>query len=487
VKGQNFLGIYLSNYSAAVVCLGPDSAGQNLIDCFSVSVEKTETADYRQLAALIAQKCEDRQLTFAEVAVALDCALFMQHNLHTDFTDAKQIAATIRFDTEEALATDITDLVLAFKINLTAETGSELIVFTAKRKILSEILLALQANNLDPVTIEPDIYSLARSISQKTFISDDALPFFALFSQRNAFFLLPASPGPQNQLPLPPLGMRTLLIDQTQDKNDLLEVQLPITSAVNVTARPVNSLLIFDSTGSVNTEKIAQKLCLPTKQFDVSATFGNDPLLLADCSDSTDFIVAYGAALVHLEKLPNINFRNDFSPFQGKKIRLRKAVRLLSIAVTVLFVALGLYFQICLIQQNKYRSRLQKKFDKQYEAVMFGKRPQKENPVKKLASELRRLKDVKSGQLSVTGRESVSAQLTLVLEAFNSCAKQIDLNIDSIAITSKTISITGDTSSKNNTLKLFDAVRKANLDIIQQRLDAKAGRDNFRITVVPKQ
>jgi type II secretory pathway component PulL len=486
VKTQNFLGIYLSNYEATVVCLGPVSDGKNLVDCFSVSVEKAEMPDYHQLATLIAQKCTDRQLGFSEVAVALDCALFMQHNLHTDFTDAKQIAATIRFDTEEAIATDITNLVLAFKINSSSDAGSELTVFTAKRKILSEILLALQANNLDPTTIEPDIYSLARFISQKTFIAEDAQPFFALFSQRNAFFLLPATPGPQNQLPLPPIGMRTLLIDSTQNKNDLLEVQLPITSAVITSDQPTNSLKVFDSTDSMDIERITKKLCLPTKHVDVSPAFGSEPMLIADCSDTTDLAVAWGAAIAHLEKIPSINFRNDFSPFQGKKIRLQKALRLLSIALTVLFIALGLYFQIQLIQQNKYRSRLRKKFAKQYAAVMFGKKPPKKYPEKKLSGELRRIKDVKSGQLSVTGKEAVSAKLTLLLEAFNSCAKQTNLNINSVAITTRTISITGNTSNRKNTLKLFDAIRKAGLDISQQRLDSKAGRDNFRITVATK-
>jgi hypothetical protein len=73
-----------------------------------------------------------------------------------------------------------------------------------------------------------------------------------------------------------------------------------------------------------------------------------------------------------------------------------------------------------------------------------------------------------------------------VLEAFNKCAEQTNLNIDSISITTRTISIAGDTSSRENTLKLFDAIRESKLDILQQNLDAKGGRDNFSITVTPK-
>ena len=99
---------------------------------------------------------------------------------------------------------------------------------------------------------------------------------------------------------------------------------------------------------------------------------------------------------------------------------------------------------------------------------------------------LRQIENVKKGLLSVTGEESVSAKLTLVLEAFNKAAEKTSLSVDSVAITSKSISIAGETSSRDNTLKLFEAIKAGGLEILQQRLDSKAGRDNFRITVVPK-
>jgi hypothetical protein len=73
-----------------------------------------------------------------------------------------------------------------------------------------------------------------------------------------------------------------------------------------------------------------------------------------------------------------------------------------------------------------------------------------------------------------------------VLEAFNNCAAQTNLNIDSISISTKSMSITGDTSGRKNTLKLFEAIKKSNLEILQQGLDTEGGRDSFRITVEPK-
>jgi hypothetical protein len=170
-------------------------------------------------------------------------------------------------------------------------------------------------------------------------------------------------------------------------------------------------------------------------------------------------------------------------PYQGKKEKIRKTVQFFSIAVTVLIFAVGAYFQLQLVQARKYQSRLERKFAKQYSVVMQGKKlSARGSAVRKLAGELRRIRDVKSGQLSVTGQESVSAKLTLVLEAFNKCAAEINLDIDSVSITAKSISIAGSTSSRKNTLKLFAAL-KGRLNILQQRLDSKGGRDNFRITV----
>jgi len=170
VDGQKYVGIYLSKDTATVVCLGSQGRDRKVLGCFSVSVEEAEGPDTYHgataLAGLIARECAEKIPMYrdCEVAVALDCAMFMQHNVHSEFDDTKQIAATIRFDTEEALATDISDIAIAFKITSSDQAGSELAVFTAQRKILSDILLSLQSSNIDPVTIEPDINCLSRVI-----------------------------------------------------------------------------------------------------------------------------------------------------------------------------------------------------------------------------------------------------------------------------------------------------------------------------------
>jgi predicted RNA binding protein with dsRBD fold (UPF0201 family) len=480
VESPNYLGIYLSKDTATVVCLGLEGKGRSVLGCFSVTIEETEEQKPQELVRLITEGCTKRGLKFSEAAVALDCSMFMQHNVRSKFNDPKQIAATIRFDAEEVLGMDITDLAIAFKVTSSSQAGSSLTVFTAQKKQLSDILISLQSNNIDPITIEPDVNCLSRFILQNVSLPPDLRSLFCVLSDSSGYFIAFTE---SQETP----AMRTFLVRPAQERNELLAREVPITIALVESDKPVNSIKVFDSTGSVDYQQLSKRLGIEAGSVDLVAAAVTGPEALADCAGPVGFAIAYGAALSHLEKAQSVNFRNDFMPYQGKKVRLQKAMKFSSVSVAVLILAAGVYFQLQLWQQNKYRSQLYKKFEKQYSAVMFGKKPpDKSDPVKKLAGELKRIENVRKGLLSVTGEESISAKLTLVLEAFNKCAAQTNLNIDSITITTKTISIAGDTSSKESTLKLFDAIRNSGLEILQQYLEAKGGRDNFSITVTPK-
>ena len=86
----------------------------------------------------------------------------MQHSVHSEFSDPKKIAATVRFDTEETLATDVSDVAVTFRIASTDDEGAQLDVFTAQRAVLTDIIQSLQINGIDPVAVDPDIYCLSR-------------------------------------------------------------------------------------------------------------------------------------------------------------------------------------------------------------------------------------------------------------------------------------------------------------------------------------
>lgn len=484
MEPQNYLGIYLSKNRATVVCLGPRGRDRNLLGCFSVFVEGQEEQNQQVLASLIAQGCAERRLEFSEVAVALDCAMFMQHRVHSEFNDPKQIAATVRFDTEEALATDITGVAIAFQITSSDQNGSELTVFTAQRNVLSDVLISLQGHNIDPVTVEPDVNCLSRFICQNVQLpeSRQGRNLFGMLSRDRGYFISYAKPRGISTV-------RTFLVGPTQDREELLAREALVTTALTETSEPINHLEVFDSTGSVNHHQLGEKLGIEVGGVDWLGSAGIEPRALADCADPVDFAIAYGAALAHLDKTQSINFRNDFMPYQGRKLRLQKALKFASISVTVLLLAIGLYFQTQLLKINKNRSRLRDKFEPSYLAVMLDEKklPTKfKEAVRKLGSVLRRIEDERKGL--ITDQEAISAKLALVLEAINECAAKTNLNINSISITARNISIVGDTdtSGNRNTLKFFAALRKSGLEISREGVYAKGGRDHFTVTIEPK-
>jgi len=261
-----------------------------------------------------------------------------------------------------------------------------------------------------------------------------------------------------------------------------------MTTALIKTSEPINCLKVLDSADSVDYQQLSSKLGIEATGLDLALSATTDPQTIADCDDPVELAIAYGAALAHLEKTQTINFRSDFMPYQGKKLRMQKALKFASYSVTILMLAVGMYFQAQLFKVNNSRGKLRSILAKDYAAVMPGQHqlPRKMSPVTKLGSELRRIRDVKRGLIGIKGGKSISSKLTLVLQAINSCATQTNLNIDSISITERNLDIVGNTSSRTNTLKFFEAIKKNSMDILQQRLYTKDRQDHFNITVVPK-
>ena len=172
-------------------------------------------------------------------------------------------------------------------------------------------------------------------------------------------------------------------------------------------------------------------------------------------------------------------------PYQGRKMRLQRTLKFFTVAAVILMFAAGLYGLMQAIQLNKYRAQMRVKFTKEFSAVMFGeKMPNKsKEAARKIGTALRRIKEAQKG-FSLTGEEAVAAKLALVLQAFNKCAAATGLNIESVSITDKMITINGDTPPEN-TLKVFEALRQAGLTILQQRISPNGGRSTFGVTVEP--
>jgi hypothetical protein len=493
VESHNYLGIYISRDAATAVCLGPQGKGGKLLGCFSVSIADQEEANMQTLASLLAQGCAERKLKFSEVAVALDCAMFMQHNVHSEFSDPKRIAATVKFDTEEALATDIADVALAFEIASNDEAGSNLTVFTAQREVLSEVLEALQQYNLDPVTMEPDVGCLSRFISRKV---DSAEPregetLFGVLSRFRGYLIAPASTTADGTRTAP--TVRTFLVGAAQDRGKLLTREVLVTTALVEDGRPIDCLRVFDSAGEVDVEQVSQRLGIEVDAIDLCETGGAEPQAVDECASPVDFAIARGAALSHWQKGRMVNFRDDFNPFEGKKVRMQRALRFAAVSVTILLVAVGVYFQAPLFRANTARADLRSRFAKDYSDVALtalGDGVSINIATRRLSDLKRRIERGKKG---LVDEKSVLSKLTLVVGAFNkknskghSCAKQTDLKVKSISISGDNITITGDVSSQSAGEVLYKTIKDGGLDIVKEGDEMKGGRLTFNYTLKPK-
>ncbi len=485
MESINLLGIYFKRETATVVCFNSRSKGDNISDSFTVKVTDPEQPKIPALANLISEGCSERKIQFSEVAVAIDCSLFMQHSLHSDFTDPKQVASTVRFDTEEALATDISEVALTFEINSKSEKGSNLTVFTAQKKILSEILLSLQQYGFDPITMKPDVNCLSKIIFQKIPAGETTEGLmFALLSENNGYLIIPKASdgtGKYNSY-----SARTFLVGPRQNRTDLLAREILMTTALFNGQEKINSLKIFDSAGVVDFPSITGKTGILARNIE----FFGEPDTSVDESDNKvnriDFTIACGAAMSLNEKEQTVNFREDFSPFQGKKIKTQKALKFAMASLTILLIAIGLYFHMNYYSVTRDIKKARAKFSKNYEIVM-GKKPldtaSGKTILKNLGYELDKVEKENAG--IITTGASVSSKLTLVLKAFNECAKKANLKIKSIDITEKNITISGDVSGK--AITLIDVLEKTGLNIKSSNIqhEDRSNRDVFTLTLEP--
>ncbi|MEN6578277.1 MAG: type II secretion system protein GspL [Phycisphaerales bacterium] len=481
MQSGNQLGIYLRKDRATVVCLASQGRERKLLDCFSVRVEANES-DPKVLYGRIAGACDERKTRFAEAAVALDCGAVMQHTVHSEFSDARKVAATVRFDTEETLATDVTDLAVSFRIASSDEEGAGLDVFTVPRADLTDVIQSLQSTGIDPVAIDPDVCCLSRYLAEYAETQEDAesSTLYAALSDCRGYLVVLS--GERT-----PLTYRTFLIGASQDKTSLLAREAMVTTAL-VATHPVGRLRVCSVGGDLPRESIGERTGFSVEPCDLAAMAGVEPGDISDCSSAVDFALAYGAALGLTDKVNSVNLRNDHMPFLGKKMRQQKAVRFLSVSVTILLLAVGVFFHSQLLRENRHRADLRAKFEPDYLAVMPGKTKLPETmkiAVDDLKGALRTLKAEKTG--IGADQDSVSAKLTLVLSALNACAEKTGLNVKSVTISSTIITVDGTTSGHHNAANvLMPAMEKGGVQVLSHRIDPEDDHDKFSLTLEPR-
>jgi hypothetical protein len=150
----------------------------------------------------------------------------------------------------------------------------------------------------------------------------------------------------------------------------------------------------------------------------------------------------------------------------------------------------GIFLQQRLYSAGKPRKQLYAEFKAAFFDIIPGtdKMPMPfSEAVRKLEREKNRLLSYRQGHFDEGAQQSVPAKFTMLLRAFNQCAGQTGITVDSTDITSKTITLSASTTSKQNTLKLRESILNNNLVIKQENdLGYKDGRNLFKLTLETK-
>ncbi len=477
MESQNVLGLFLGKMQATAICVNKGA----VVGAVTLSLEADQKGDLQTLTHRLAEQCKDRNFKFTEVSVALDSAWFMQHSVHSEFKQAKQIGATIRFDTEEVVASDISNLSVAFEMVKSDEQGSTLNVFTADHDPLSQILLTLQSHALDPIRILPDIGCLTGLVKQNlepdTLSDDGAL--ICLVSRTNGYFL---KYDPKNGLH----PVRAFLVGSQANLTDSL-VRESFTTMASVGGNP-GSLFVYSTDGEVDTEALSKKLGVPTAAL---PWFESSPWGQQAQTDHQDVVVygaAYAAATLNADTGSTLDFRRDFMPYQGKKMRFQSAMKWACISATLLVLAWGGRLQANWFQARSDRDALKDRLREHYTRVMPGKKdlPKNQNPVRELEGTIRGIKAVQGGRLDLDGSQPTLAKLTLVLKAINESYQATRLEIDRVTIAATTLTINGTTSSTAGRLKFKKALQDQNIGEVTMTLrGTKNGRAPFSASIKP--
>ncbi|NLH15796.1 MAG: hypothetical protein GX455_04390 [Phycisphaerae bacterium] len=485
MEQQSRLGIYWSRQSVTAVSLASRGAHPAVTQAFTLRIEADQPP--AAMAQTLMEEIRRKGIATRDCFVAVDASFYTQHNLHTAFTDYKQIVNTIKFDTEEAIATDATNLAIAFSVTDSDDNGSSVAVYTSERAGMLEIVNALLSAGFDPETVEPDILCLARFFQQCFVTPGTMRPLFVVFGDKTCYILSFNDAGQPR--------VRSFVLSASATKTQTLSREIPLTIAAMNAGGSFTGIFIAGTTEGLETAILAERIGMPVEIVDGIKLTGTGLSLLGDGTPPAAYLAAYAAALP-VTRNRRADFRADTVPYQGRRKVLEKALRTVCVSLTVILLAIGLNLQAQASRHNRTIQELKDKLLADYEPVMNSdKLPTTEKVSGKLMRTLSQLEKAAKG-LGSGDENSVVSRLTYILEGLNAAmqvaegqsANKVGLEIDQIKIAPKSVTLKGSTSGRSQTLAMMEAFRKGGkLNPTHVQHKEAGNRDEFQIGLEPGQ
>ena len=283
--------------------------------------------------------------------------------------------------------------------------------------------------------------------------------------------------------------VRTFLIGAGQNVTNVLSREIMLAGGLADPDHPVKSITLMGRVDDVDKDLLAQRSGLDIR---VEEPIKEIVRAMADDSDMAchELMIAYGAALAGKTRGHKTDFRRDFMPYQGRRKILEGSLRLIGISLTVLLVTVAMFFQLKTFRMKSYTRSLYKKIRTEHQKI--GLRPKDDRPLNSrystLAMAINNAKRAKEG-MGPGDDKSVPAKLTFFFEALNQTDKKVNIEIQKVTITERSMKVKGTTNSRSGTMALFDQIKKhPRIVLSSERVAAGPDRrDVFDITIEPKQ
>ena len=151
-------------------------------------------------------------------------------------------------------------------------------------------------------------------------------------------------------------------------------------------------------------------------------------------------------------------------------------------------LAVAVFFQLKAFRVNRGISKLNARMLSEHKAATFGKAPLRGMSVSSsLRRELNRAEQAEAG-IGPGDEKSVPAKLTFFFEALNNTAEKINVQVQQITITERSMKVKGSTNNRSGTMALFNEIKKhPRINLSSERVAAGPdNRDIFDITLEPK-
>ena len=467
------MGLYLARSRAMAVWLSEKDQGMLTA---VLDIQPTEGPSAQTTALEAVRVIRQQNTGFDQAFVALDCGYYTQYNLHSEFSDARQVESTIKFDAEEAAATDAMNLAVTFAMTGPLPTGSEVIAFTADRQTATDVLLDVQEGGLDPEMMEPDAICLARVLERTLQISKHPDTLYVLLTETNGYFLQPGKDGYAPKL-------RSFLLPGLAQRTAGLAREMLLAIAAADEEQPLKRAVFVHPPEGVDRQVLAERTGLDVRVESALDKLRCETPLDRDLPAGA-VLIAAGAALAPMDKNLTADFRRDFMPYQGKRKMMEASLRLACISLTVLFAAIGIFFQSRAWRMNAYGETVKAKLAEEYRAAMYGANPPTTEAVNsRLRRTLLNVRRVQEG-LGPGDDKSVPARLTFLLEAINNAPPSVNVDIQQIVISERMARVKGDTNSRRATLDLKNEIDKhPKLKFGPERIQMVGNRDTFEFTL----